>query len=101
VTTWYRRPPLMWPPFDAPLLFARGRGLDRDLAAIGRFAGDRPVYLEQCVCAEHPTVLRYDPARRMVSAFDGSQERRLEPANTGAPPWIDDYSSVFKLSPSP
>ncbi len=101
MTSWHRQPPLKLPPFDAPLLFARGRGLTRDLAAVRRFAGDRPVYLERCFCPDRSTVLRYDPERRVVSALDGRDERALEKAPGNAPPWISDYSSVFKLWPPP
>jgi hypothetical protein len=99
-STWHRRPPFEPPPFDRPLLFAGGRGLAADLAAMHRFAEGRPVYLEHCFSAEKASVLRYDPERHTVSSLDGSDVRTLEPAPPERPAQAD-YEKVFKVLPDP
>jgi hypothetical protein len=95
-TTWHRRPPFEQPPFDHPVLFALARGLSRDLAAVRRFAADRPVFLERCFYDGKPSVRRYDPERRTVSSLDGSNVFTLEPAPEGHLP-VADYDNVFKI----
>ncbi len=97
-TTWYRRPPLSWPPFDAPILYARVLGFDRDAQTVRRFAGDRPVYLEKCLMAGEQRLLRYDPARHTVAKMNGTDETVLDEIDPevpdidfdiGAAAWVD------------
>lgn len=81
-TTWHRKPPLPWPPFDAPILYGRAMGFAHDAKAAARFAGDRPVYLERCMVSGARSILRYDPARGTVAALDGTDERQLKRIDT-------------------
>ncbi len=84
-TTWYRRPPLSWPPFEEPILYARILGFDRDAQTVRRFAGDRPVYLEKCLMAGEPRLLRYDPARHTIAKMDGTDEIELDEIDPEVP----------------
>jgi hypothetical protein len=85
MTTWYRRPPLPWPPFDEPLLYARTLGFERDAQTVQRFAGDRPVYLEKCLMAGEQKVMRYDPSRHTVAKTDGSDETEIDELDPEVP----------------
>jgi hypothetical protein len=84
-TTWHRKPPLPWPPFDEPILYARAMGFKHDAEAVARFAGDRPVYLERCMVSGARSLLRYDPTRGTVSTLDGLEEQKLRRIDTDWP----------------
>jgi hypothetical protein len=84
-TTWYRRPPLEWPPFDAPVLYARPLGFERDAQTVRQFAGDRPVYMEKCFLAGVHRLWRYSPERHTLAALDGSDETPMEESVSEVP----------------
>jgi hypothetical protein len=76
-STWYRRPPLSFPPFDAPILYAQPTGRAGDASTMERFAGDRPVFLEWCWMARPNGLRRYDPRRGAYWSLDGSGEIKM------------------------